>query len=82
MAAANVAGVVEAFFTYAVYAFVKKVAPAELYTPSRATSKEASKMALGFKYFYYLIGAMIVLSRIRIIEWLTTGIDGYDRLEA
>lgn len=62
-----VAGVVEAFFTYAVYAFVKKVAPAELYTPSRATSKEASKMALGFKYFYYLIGAMVVLSPLGLL---------------
>lgn len=62
-----VAGVVEAFFTYAVYAFVKKVAPAELYTPSRATSAAAAKMPLGFKYFYYLIGAMVVLSPLGLL---------------
>ncbi|MDE7023254.1 MAG: PDGLE domain-containing protein, partial [Ligilactobacillus sp.] len=33
----------------------------------RANSKEASKMALGFKYFYYLIGAMILLSPLGLL---------------
>lgn len=74
-----VAGVVEAFFTYVVYAFVKKVAPAEIYAPSRATSAQAAKMKNGFKYFYWLIGAMIVLSPLGLLasgtawgEWDTS----------
>ena len=46
-----VAGVVEAFFTYAVYAFVKKVTPAELYTPTHLISFYPHLLR-GYFYFY------------------------------
>ncbi len=56
-----VAGWIEAFFTYVVYTFVKKVAPAEIYKKQR-TPKKGS-----LKYLVYVIIGLVVLSPIGLL---------------
>ena len=58
-----VAGWIEAFFTYVVYAFVKKVAPAEIYkNDQQKTPKKGS-----LKYLVYVIIGLVVLSPIGLL---------------
>lgn len=63
-----IAGWVEAFFTYVIYEFVKRVAPNEIYDQSTAVANNKKKGSL--KYFVYIIIGLIVLSPIGL---LTTG---------
>ncbi len=58
-----VAGWIEAFFTYVVYTFVKKVAPAEIYkNDQQGTPKKGS-----LKYLVYVIIGLVVLSPIGLL---------------
>ncbi len=58
-----VAGWIEAFFTYVVYTFVKKVAPAEIYkNGQQKTPKKGS-----LKYLVYVIIGLVVLSPIGLL---------------
>ncbi|MCC4371638.1 cobalt transporter CbiM [Limosilactobacillus reuteri] len=58
-----VAGWIEAFFTYVVYVFVKKVAPAEIYkNDQQKTPKKGS-----LKYLVYVIIGLVVLSPIGLL---------------
>ncbi len=58
-----VAGWIEAFFTYVVYTFVKKVAPAEIYkNDQQRTPKKGS-----LKYLVYVIIGLVVLSPIGLL---------------
>ncbi|MCC4334615.1 cobalt transporter CbiM [Limosilactobacillus reuteri] len=73
-----VAGWVEAFFTYVIYEFVKKVAPKEIYG-GNIVEKAATKKQNSLKYFVYIIIGLVVLSPIGLLtsgtafgEWDTT----------
>ena len=58
-----VAGWIEAFFTYVVYTFVKKVAPDEIYkNGQQENSKKGS-----IKYLVYVIIGLVVLSPIGLL---------------
>ena len=58
-----VAGWIETFFTYVVYTFVKKVAPAEIYkNDQQGTPKKGS-----LKYLVYVIIGLVVLSPIGLL---------------
>ncbi len=58
-----VAGWIEAFFTYVVYTFVKKVAPDEIYkNDQQGTPKKGS-----LKYLVYVIIGLVVLSPIGLL---------------
>lgn len=59
-----IGGWVEAFFTYVVYAFVKKAAPNELYQNNlpKNTSKKSA-----VKYFIYFIVGLVALSPIGLL---------------
>lgn len=56
-------GWVEAFFTYVVYSFVKRVAPTEIYNSKLVKSKQGKSI----KYLLYLIVGLIILSPIGLL---------------
>ena len=58
------AGPIEAFFTYVIYRFVKRVTPNELYENAAIQSENAKT---SFKPLYYLLGALVVLSPIGLL---------------
>lgn len=59
-----IAGPVEVLFTYVIYRFVKKVAPNDLYVSEQSISSPSS---FSFRPFYYLLGALVLLSPIGLI---------------
>lgn len=58
------AGPIEAFFTYVIYRFVKRVTPNELYENAAIQSENAKT---SFNPLYYLLGALVVLSPIGLL---------------
>lgn len=59
-----IAGPVEAFFTYVIYRFVKKVTPDELYLENASQNRQHNR---SLRPLYYLIGGLIVFSPIGLL---------------